>query len=69
MAFVAIKMGRRSSGCRTQRWEGSRPRDPAFPKPKAFSNQGRKYTVGFENAFATRGDARPPCQGFLGRLG
>ena len=20
----------------TQRWEGSRPRDPAFPKPNAF---------------------------------
>ena len=72
--------------------EGSRPRPAAagpFPKPRAFPNQGRKYTVGFENAFAARGDptspsattngrkttgyvgqaARPPCQGFLGRLG
>jgi hypothetical protein len=27
-----------------------------------------KYTVGFENAFAARGDARPPRQGLLDRL-
>jgi hypothetical protein len=32
------------------------------PKPRAFPDQGRKYTAGFENAFAARGDARPPCQ-------
>jgi hypothetical protein len=53
--------------CRTQRWEGSRPRDPPFPKHRAFPIQGRKYTVGFENAFEARGDARPPCQGSRGR--
>ena len=48
------------SSRRTQRWEGSRPRDPWFPKPRAFRNQGRKYTVGFENAFAARGDPTSP---------
>jgi hypothetical protein len=44
-------------------WEGSRPRPAAagsFPKPKALPDQGRKYTLGFENPFTARGDARPP---------
>jgi hypothetical protein len=48
--------------------EGSRPRDPLFAKPSAFPDQGRKYIVGFENAFAARGDSRPPCRGLLDRL-
>src|ERR1700733_4796354 len=56
------------AGWRTEGWEGLRPRDPPFSKPKAFPNQGRKSTVCFENAFAARGDARPLCQGFLGFL-
>src|ERR1700722_11722380 len=52
---------------RAQRWEGSRPRDPPFPKPRAFPNQGRKYTVGFENAFAARGDPTSPSATTNGR--
>jgi hypothetical protein len=54
---------------------GSRGRDPSrrwdpaaamaaagpFPKPRAFPTQGRKYTVGSENAFAARED--PPYGG------
>jgi hypothetical protein len=39
-----------------------------FPKPRAFPDQRREYTLGFENAFEARGDARPPCQEFLGLL-
>ena len=38
--------------------------DPAaagpFPKPAAFPDQGRKYTVGFRHAFAARGDPTSP---------
>ena len=30
------------------------------PKPRAFPDQGRKYTAGFENAFAARGDPTSP---------
>ena len=57
---------------RYKRREGSRPRPVAaglFSKPTAFPDQRRKYTVGFGNAFAARGDARPPHQGLLDRLG
>jgi hypothetical protein len=46
-------------------WKGSRPRPAAagsFPKPKAFLDQGRKYTVGFENAFTARGDPTSPAR-------
>jgi hypothetical protein len=48
---------------RTQRWEGSRPRDPLFPKLRAFPDQRREYTLGFDNAFPAREDARPPGDG------
>jgi hypothetical protein len=51
--------------CRIQRWEGSRPR-PAVtdrsPKPRAFPDQGQKYTAGFENAFTARGDPTSPAR-------
>ncbi len=50
-------------GRRIRCWEGSRPRDPPFPEPRACSDQRRKYTVGFENGFAAREDARPPRAG------
>jgi hypothetical protein len=43
--------------------EGSRPRDPLCPKPTALPEQGRKYTLGFEDTCTARGDARPPGQG------
>ena len=62
---AAIKMGRRSGGWRTQGWEGSRPRPAAagsFPKPRAFPDQRREYTLGFENAFEARGDPTSPGQ-------
>jgi hypothetical protein len=69
-AFGAGKIivRRQPGASRTQGWEGSRPRDPPFPKPRAFPDERREYTFSFENAFAARGDARPPCQGFLGLL-
>jgi hypothetical protein len=45
--------------------------DPAaagpFPKPRAFPNQGPKYTAGFENAFAARGDPTSPSATTNGR--
>ena len=40
--------------------EGSRPRDPLCSKPTALPEQGRKYTLGFENAFTARGDPTSP---------
>src|SRR5580692_2570608 len=44
----------------SKRWEGSRPRDPWFPKPTAFPNQGRTYIVGFGKVLAARGDPTSP---------
>jgi hypothetical protein len=44
MAFVAIKM---SSRMRGQGGEGSRPRNPSFPKPGVSVNRRRKYTWGW----------------------
>jgi hypothetical protein len=49
--------------------EGSRPGPAAagpFAKPRAFPDQGRKYTVGFENVFAAHSlSAVPRAGGFL----
>jgi hypothetical protein len=46
--------------------KGLRPRPAAaglFPKPMAFPDQQeRKYTVGFENVFAARGDPTSPAR-------
>jgi len=51
------------------RREGSRPRDPAFPEPSTFVDRAIRIRLKAWYAFAARGDARPPQQGLLDRLG
>jgi hypothetical protein len=52
-------------------WRSRIPaRRTGVPEAHGFPVQKkRKYTVGFKNGFAARGDTRPPGQGFLERLG
>jgi hypothetical protein len=73
---------------RAQRWEGSRPRDPPFPKPRPSLIKGGNTSLAPRTPSRRAGirlrlartqnrtvhdgyvgqAARPPCQGFLGRL-
>jgi hypothetical protein len=53
-------------GCRTQRWEGSRPRPAAagsFPEHTAFPDQERKCTLSFGNASRRAGTRALPIRG------